>query len=172
MELFYLCAKIFFGRLIDVTLATMQTMYLVKGRRKIATILGFIDVLIWFIVVKEALNTDLESIFIALAYAGGYASGTFVGSGITNKIMKGTVSVQIITKDENKKVTSTLKENGYSASIIESKGIYNGESNYMIYAQIDNKKIREFKFLITSIDPYAFITITESKEILNGYIGK
>lgn len=172
MELFYLCAKIFFGRLIDVTLATMQTMYLVKGRRKIATILGFIDVLIWFIVVKEALNTELESIFIALAYAGGYASGTFVGSGITNKIMKGTVSVQIITKDENKKVTSTLKENGYSASIIESKGIYNGESNYMIYAQIDNKKIREFKFLITSIDPYAFITITESKEILNGYIGK
>lgn len=172
MELFYLCMKIFFGRLIDVTLSTMQTMYLVKGRRKIATILGFIDVLIWFIVVKEALNTELESIFIALAYAGGYAAGTFTGSGITKKIMKGTVSVQIITKDENNKVTSAIKENGYSASIIESKGIYNGESNYMIYAQIDNKKIREFKFLITSIDPYAFITITESKEILNGYIGK
>lgn len=172
MELLYLCIKIFLGRLIDVTLSTMQTMYLVKGRRKIATILGFIDVLIWFIVVKEALNTDIQSLWIAIAYAGGYAAGTFTGSGITKKIMRGTVSVQVITKDIKNKVTSAIKENGYSASIIESKGIYNGESNYMIYAQVDNRKLNEFKQLITKTDPNAFITVTESKEILNGYMGK
>lgn len=172
MELLCLCLKIFFGRLIDVTLSTMQTMYLVKGRRKIATILGFIDVLIWFIVVKEALNTELESVFIALAYAGGYAAGTFTGSGITKKIMRGTVSVQVITKNIKDKVTNVIKENGYSASIIESKGIYNGEANYMIYAQVDNRKLNEFKEIITKADPNAFITVTESKEILNGYLGK
>ena len=41
----------------------------------------------------------------------------------------------------------------------------------MIYAQVDNKKVKEFKKMINEIDPHAFITITESKEILNGYFG-
>ena len=42
----------------------------------------------------------------------------------------------------------------------------------MIYAQIDNKKLNEFKKIITESDENAFITVNESKEILNGYFGK
>jgi len=138
MELALLCAKIFLGRLVDVSLSTMQTMYLVKGKRSLATIIGFIDVLIWFMVVKEALNTDIQSFWIALAYAGGYAVGTYVGSGISKRVIRGTVSVQVITKN----------------------------------AQIDNRKLKDFKNMITALDENAFITVTENKEILNGYFGK
>ena len=172
MELLYLCIKIFTGRLVDVSLATMQTMYLVKGKRALATVFGFIDVFIWFLVVKEALNTDIDSIWIAFAYAGGYASGTFVGSSISNKVIKGTVSIQVITKNLENIVTNAIKDAGYSASIVECKGIHKEDTNYMIYAQVDNKKIKDFKTLVTSNDPNAFITVTESKEILNGYFGK
>lgn len=172
MELLFLCIKIFLGRLIDVTLATMQTMYLVKGKRNLATIIGFIDVLIWFVVVKEALNTDIQSIWIALAYAGGYAAGTFTGSGISKRVIKGTVSVQVITKNYKNKVIKALKNSNYSASVVECKGVHAEDTSYMIYAQIQNNKLSEFKKLITNIDPNAFITVTESKEILNGYFGK
>mgnify|MGYP004491829645 FL=1 len=42
----------------------------------------------------------------------------------------------------------------------------------MIYAQIENKKLNNFKKLITNTDKNAFITVTESKEMLNGYLGK
>ena len=42
----------------------------------------------------------------------------------------------------------------------------------MIYAQIDNRKLKDFKNMITALDPNAFITVTENKEILNGYFGK
>ncbi len=42
----------------------------------------------------------------------------------------------------------------------------------MIYAQIDNRKLKDFKKMITTLDPSAFITVTENKEILNGYFGK
>lgn len=172
MELLLLCLKIFIGRLVDVSLATLVTVYVVKGQRTKATIIGFIDVFIWFIIVKEALNTDIQSIWIALAYAGGYASGTYVGSILSQLFSKGTVSVQIITKDIKNKVTKAIKDSGYSASIIECKGIYKEDTNYMIYAQIDNKKLKDFKTLITNVDENAFITVTESKEMLNGYLGK
>ena len=172
MDLLVLCVKVFMGRLVDVSLATLVTVYVVKGQRIKATIIGFIDVFIWFLIVKEALNTDIQSIWIAVAYAGGYASGTFIGSMLSQLFNKGTVSVQIITKDIENNVTKAIKNSGYSASIIECKGIYNEEKNYMIYAQIDNKKLKTFKNLITQIDNSAFITITESKEMLNGYLGK
>jgi uncharacterized protein YebE (UPF0316 family) len=150
----------------------MQTMYLVKGKRNLATIFGFIDVFIWFLVVREALNTDLESIWIAVAYAGGYAAGTYVGSSISKKVIKGTVSVQVITKNLKGCVTKAIKDSGYSASVVECKGIHKEDKNYMIYAQVDNRKLSDFKKLITGIDKSAFITVTESKEILNGYFGK
>ncbi len=172
MELLLLCIKIFIGRLVDVTLSTLVTVNVVKGQRAKATVLGFIDVFIWFIIVKEALNTDIESIWIALSYAGGYAAGTYVGSLLSQIFNKGTVSVQIITKDIDKKVTNIIKDSGYSASIIECKGIYAQDTNYMIYAQIENKKLKDFKSLVTKIDENAFITVTESKEMLNGYLGK
>lgn len=172
MELFILCLKIFFGRLVDVSLGTLVTIYVVKNKRNLATVIGFIDVFIWFVVVKEALNTNIESIWIALSYSLGYAAGTYVGSYLSQKFNNGTVSVQIITKDSKNYVSKIIKESGYTASIIECKGLYNNEPNYMIYAQIENKKLNNFKKLITNTDKNAFITVTESKEMLNGYLGK
>ena len=172
MELLFLCIKVFLGRMVDVSLSTLQTMYLVKGKRSLATIVGFIDVLIWFIVVKEALNTDIQSFWIALAYAGGYAVGTFVGSGISKRVIKGTVSVQVITKNTKNKVLSALKHSDFAASVVECKGVHREDTNYMIYAQIDNRKLKDFKKMITTLDSSAFITVTENKEILNGYFGK
>ena len=170
--LFYLCVKIFCGRLVDVTLSTLQTMLLVKGKRNYATIIGFIDVFIWFLVVREALNTDIKSIWIALAYAGGYAAGTFTGSNLSKKVIKGTVGVQVITKNIGNKVIKAIKASGFSATYVECKGIHKEDTSYMIGAQVDNKRLDEFKSLITNIDENAFITVTESKEIMNGYFGK
>ena len=89
MELLFLCLKIFFIRICDVSLGTVRMIVTVKGKTLLASLIGFIEVLIWFLVVKEALNTDSTSIFVALSYAGGYATGTLVG---------GTLSKKFITK--------------------------------------------------------------------------
>ena len=156
----------------DVTLSTLQTMLLVKGKRNLATLIGFIDVFIWFLVVREALNTDIKSIWIALAYAGGYAAGTFTGSNLSKRVIRGTVGVQVITKNVKNKVIEAIKQSGFSATYVECKGIHEEDTNYLIGAQVNNKKLDEFKALVTSIDENAFITVTESKEILNGYFGK
>ena len=172
MTLLYLCIKIFCGRLVDVTLSTLQTMLLVKGKRNLATLIGFVDVFIWFLVVREALNTDIRSIWIAFAYAGGYAAGTFTGSNLSKRVIKGTVGVQVITKNIKNKVIDAIKQSGFSATYVECKGIHEEDTNYLIGAQVDNKKLDEFKKLVTSVDANAFITVTESKEILNGYFGK
>ena len=84
MGLFLLCLKIFFVRILDVSLGTVRTIVTIKGKTKLASMIGFVEVFIWFVIVKEALNTPETSIFIAIAYAAGYASGTAIGSIISD----------------------------------------------------------------------------------------
>ena len=103
MILFKLCITIFLTRIIDVTLATFVTVLTVKGKRLLATIIGFVDVIIWFLIVKEALNTELKSFWIALSYASGYAIGTYIGTTLSSVIINGKVSTQIILNKKEEK---------------------------------------------------------------------
>ena len=122
MELLLLCIKVFCVRILDVSLGTTRTIVMVKGKTTLASIIGFFEVLIWFLVVKEALNTDINSIWIAVAYAGGFATGTFVGGFLSNKFIKGNFGVQVILSKNDNKVVNTLRKEGYAVSVIDVKG--------------------------------------------------
>lgn len=171
MDLFLLCLKIFFGRLIDVTLATMVTMYIVKNKRIPAAIIGFIDVFIWFVIVREALVTESTSILIPLFYAGGYACGTLLGSKISSKTIKTLITVSIVTS-EDEKVTEAMEKNKFAGTILKGVGIHSKEESFIIYSQVENARLKLLEDIVKKEDPKAYIVVTESKEAFNGYFGK
>ena len=128
------------------------------------SILSFIQVIIWFIIIKIALENN--TILIALVYALGYSIGSYLASFITTKYSKKKLLVQVITCKEE--VFEVLKEKGYSVSIVNSNGLY-GSDNYIIYSFINNKRKKEIINIIKNIDHNAFITINQNKELINGY---
>ena len=83
----FLLIKIFVVRIIDVSLGTFRTILTVKGKRTYASAIGFIEVLIWFLIVREALNTDAGGIIVGIAYAGGFSTGTFIGGLLSEKFI-------------------------------------------------------------------------------------
>ena len=83
MPLFLLCIKIFIARLIDVSLGTFRTIMTIKEKDLLAALIGIIEITVWFLVVKEALNTDNNSYFIVLSYALGFSIGTYIGGKIS-----------------------------------------------------------------------------------------
>ena len=101
ISILILCIKIFLVRIIDVSLGTFRTIITVKGKALYASIIGFIEVFVWFIIVREALNTDIDSIWIAISYSLGFSTGTYIGSILSKKFIEGTLSVQIITNKYN-----------------------------------------------------------------------
>lgn len=171
MELLFLCLKIFFVRIIDVSMGTFRTIVTVKGKRLLASSIGFIEVFIWFIVVKEALNTDIDSIFIALSYSAGYATGTFMGSFLSSKILKGTIGLQVILSDTNDEIVNELRNKGYAVSVVEAKG-QNDSKKYMLFMEINSKKYSNLVKEIKVLDKNAFIVANESKYVINGYFQK
>lgn len=168
MSLFLLCTKIFIARIIDVSLATFVTILSVKGKRFVATILGFIDVIVWFLVVKEALNTNINSIWIALSYAGGYATGTFIGTTLSQKLIKGKISVQVILDHASKKEIEKIREAGYAVSEVSCTGKDNAKK-LMLFIEVDKKNLNDLKRKIKLIDNNAFIIVNETKYVENGF---
>ena len=86
--MFLLCLKIFFARILDVTLGTIKTVHIVNGNKLKSTIIAFFEVLIWFDIARTALNTDVDSIIIPIVYSAGYATGTYIGMLINSNLKK------------------------------------------------------------------------------------
>ena len=168
MTLFILCTKIFLARVFNVSLSTFVTILNVKGEKIKATIIGFIDMIIWFLAVREALNTDIESIWIALSYAGGYATGTYIGGTLSGLLIKGKISVQVILNYLPLEETEKIRDAGYAVSQIECTG-KEGSKKSMLFIEVDKKKLNELKELIKKIDKNAFIVVNETKFVENGF---
>jgi len=165
-----LCVKIFFVRILDVSLGTFRTLLTVKGKTLYASIIGFIEVIIWFLIVKEALNTDIDSIWVAVSYSGGFATGTYIGGLISKKFIRGNLTVQIITSNEYSKLVNELRDAGYAVSVLNVRGKNEDEEKYMLFIEIENKSLYHLQKLIKKLDPEAFIVVNESKYVYNGYI--
>ncbi len=155
---------IFVLKVIESFTSTISTILIIDERRIMGSILSFIQVIIWFIIIKIALENN--TILIALVYALGYSIGSYLASFITTKYSKKKLLVQVITSKEE--VFEVLKEKGYSGSIVNSSGLY-GSENYIIYSFINNKRKKEIINIINNIDHNAFITINQNKELINGY---
>ncbi len=170
MELFVLCIIIFFGRILDVSLSTVKTVLIMKNRPVIATIFSLIEISVWFLVVREALTRTEGIVWIAIAYAAGFAIGTYVGSIIATKSIKGTVRVQVITTNDDEKIIETIREKGFAVTVVSVRGKDKIKEKFMLYIEVNNKSLKCLKQLIKTIDPQAFIVVNETKFVQNGFI--
>lgn len=176
MTLFLLCLKIFCCRILDVSLSTVRMIVVVKGRSKLACVIGIFEALIWFLIVREALLFETDSILgylsIALAYAGGFATGTFVGGKCAEKFVNTNVNVQIVTSGKNDDLLEAIREAGYAITVIDINTSLFGNKKYMIWSEIKSSQLKEFKELVYFWDEKAFITVQETKIVYNGYFKK
>jgi len=172
MTTFFMCIKIFFARLIDVSLGTFRTINTVKGRDLIAALIGLVEITVWFLIVKEALNTDDNSIWIVIAYSLGFSVGTYIGGKISKRFIKSNLEVQVILSSKDDNIVTKIREEGYGVTAIEVNGSKN--EKYMLYIQIRNQSLEHLKTIIRKLDKKAFIVVNETKYVENGYfnIGK
>ena len=169
MTLFFMCMKIFFARLIDVSLGTFRTINTVKGKDLLAALIGLIEITVWFLVVKEALNTDNDSYFVVAAYALGFSVGTYIGGKISKMFIKSNLEVQVILSNKDDNIVDKIRESGYGLTAIEVKGVKNNK--YMLYIQIRGNTLEKLKKLVKKMDSKAFIVVNETKYVENGYFG-
>lgn len=167
--MFLLCLKIFLVRILDVSLGTIRTVVTVRGKNFIASLIGFIEILVWFLVAKEAINTEESSIWIAISYALGFATGTYIGGLISAKVIKTNLTLQVISSKADELI-KTLRSKNYAVTVLDIKGM-NDNTNKMLILEIEASKLSDFRNITRQIDNKAFVIVNETKYVFNGYLG-
>ena len=175
LSLWVVCLIVVFGRIFDVALASIRTVFIVKSRPVIAACIGFVEVFFWFIIVKAALDfvvtSATDTLLIALTYATGFALGTFIGCKLSSKLVKTKIDVQVVLSNKNEELIEILKQKGFGQTILNARGSNSGTETYLIQLETTNKELKELKQIIDQNDPNAFISVREVKEFVGGYFG-
>ena len=117
-----LCFKIFIARILDVSIGVIRTVELIKDHTIKAVILAFFEVLIWFIVAREALTSTDLSVMVAIFYSAGYACGTLLGSFLSKRLIKGSVCMQVISSVIKLNDIEKIIKQGYGISSLKLEG--------------------------------------------------
>jgi uncharacterized protein YebE (UPF0316 family) len=114
-------ALIFIARIMDVSLDTVRIIFINRNLRYYAAVIGFFEVLIWLMVIRQIFQ-NLGNPVCFIAYAAGFAAGNFVGINIENRISIGKVIIRIITRVEADDLIAFLRSAGYGLTIIDAEG--------------------------------------------------
>jgi uncharacterized protein YebE (UPF0316 family) len=153
MPLFIFCARI-----IDVSLGTIRIILVSKGIRGLAAVLGFIEVLIWIIAIGQIMQ-NLTNFMNYLGYASGFATGTYVGVFIENKLSIGKVVIRIITKRDSTDLLEYLLINDYHLTTMDAEGRFGNVK--IIFLVLKRKEVPQLISIINRFNPNAFYTIED-----------
>jgi len=156
---------IFLARMTDVSLGTVRIMLLNKGKRFLAPLLGFIEILIWLLAIRQ-IFLHLTNPLCYIAYAGGFAMGNFVGMHIEERLAIGHEVIRVITNKDASNLIQILNSQGYGATSIDAKG---SQGNvHVIFTIVKRSQLKEVIEIIKKYNPKAFYTVEEIKAVREG----
>ena len=158
-------ALIFLARVCDVTIGTVRLVLVARGRKIIAPILGFFEVLIWLLAIRQIMS-NLTHWITYIAFAGGYAMGNYVGMVLEEKLAVGLEVFRIITKKDSNDLMNDLKDEGYGVTCVDAQGT-TGKVN-LIFTIINRRDHKKVIKLIHRFDPKAFYSVEDIRSASEG----
>lgn len=163
------CLLVCVAKIVEITIQSLKTCMMVRGQRLKAACLGFVECMIWGLVISTIISTLGDNLLLLLFYCGGYAMGLFLGSTIEGKIALGTSNLQLIANDENTKLIITyLRQNKRGYTVFSGQGSTDRMNMILIVlARREMKKVlREIRKLC---DNRVFVVASDVSKYAGGY---
>ena len=157
---------IFALRVGDMTLDTIRVLFVVRGKKSVAWVLGFCQSLIFVIAISSVL-THLDNVYNIIGYAAGFATGNVIGMIIEGKIAIGHIQMTIISSNRGSAIAEKLRENGYGVTEIPARG--RSGTVAFLSCSVLRKDFKEAETIVLEIDPDAFVTAEEVRPIRRGF---
>ncbi|HHV85569.1 MAG TPA: DUF2179 domain-containing protein [Petrimonas sp.] len=160
---------IFFGRIVDVSLGTLRIIFVSKGEKYIAPIIGFFEVFIWVVIISQILMRA-NDLVAYLSYAAGYASGNYIGILLEQRIAYGIVLCRIYTQKSGMDLVQILNKMNFGATMTRGKGSTNEVD--IIETVIDRNQMKTLERTLTDFDTNIFYVIEDVRTKQNGIFAK
>ena len=156
---------VFGARVLDVTLGTMRIIYVSRGKKYLAPLLGFIEVFIWIAMVSQIVRSA-NNIAAYLAYAAGFAAGNFVGMHIEDRLALGTLIVRAFVQNHAGELVANLRGAGYGVTTVEGQG--SSGTVKLVYTIVKRRNLAEVLAVIHQTHPHAFLSIEDLRSTQEG----
>ncbi len=170
VDVLLICLEIFVCRIVDVSCATIRMVLTIKEKARYAALIGFLEAFLWFVVVRNALSIEGGGVAVAIAYAAGFATGTFIGGKISSRFIKINITCQIVTSSRDNDLVSAVRAQGYGLTVIDVNSSEFGGEKYLLFCEIPSTRLKELKTLVHGFDDKAFFMVQETKHVFNGFV--
>ncbi len=133
-----------------------------KGRKLAATGLGFVEALIWVLAIARVLD-GLDDPIRMIAFAAGFAAGTYLGALVEEWMALGQVLVRVISPIDSPPVADMLRENDYGATVVNGDGL-TGEVR-ITFSVVPRREVRRLSGMIHETNPEAFVTLETTTSV-------
>jgi uncharacterized protein YebE (UPF0316 family) len=145
------------ARIIDVTLDTIRTVAIVQGRRMFAAILGFIQAIVYILAIAKVL-LNMDHPVYALAYGLGFASGTYLGITIEQRLAFGQQLATLVTR-KGVQLANGLRAVGYRFA--EVKGHARDGDLTILYVDIPRREAPKLIRDAGAVDDSCFCIVND-----------
>jgi uncharacterized protein YebE (UPF0316 family) len=167
MQIILLSALLIFSlRIIDVSLATLRLLMVMRGRKGLAWIFGFFQALIFIIAIRVVL-ADIGNWQNLVGYAAGFATGNVVGMMVEERLAIGFTHVRIISSRRGNKVAEHLRGAGFAVTEISGRG--KDGTVTLLNCSVRRKRAPLVRTLVEEIDTEAMVTAENIRTIRKGF---
>ena len=160
---------IFISRVFDVSLGTLRIIFVNRGMKFVAPIIGFFEIFIWLIVIGQIMQ-NLNNITNYIAYAGGFAMGNFVGIFLEQKLAMGIVLLRIITMKNARELIAHFRGLGYRVTNVPAEA--NDGEVEIIFLPVKRKEIKNVIAAIKKYNENALYTFEDVRALSEWAIPK
>ena len=118
-------ALIFCARIVDVSCGTVRILFLVRGRRVMAALIGFFEIMVYLTVLGRIIGGGRELTFIQMVvYCAGFSAGNFIGSLPEEKLMNAYSFLELIMDrtEETDRMIDDIRADGFGATVQYGRG--------------------------------------------------
>lgn len=157
---------IFVARICDVSMETIRVIYISRGIKFLAPIIAFFEIVIWLLAM-EVIMQDLYNVANFIAFALGFATGTYVGLVIEERLSIGMVILRIITTGESEgEITRFLEAEHCGATRLDAQG--SRGTVKMIISLVNRADVPRITEFIRTVNPHAFFSIEDVRYVNEG----
>ncbi|MGD0712027.1 MAG: DUF2179 domain-containing protein [Bacteroidales bacterium] len=158
---------IFLARICDVSLDTLRLIFVSKGIKKVAPLLGFFEVLIWLLAVSQIMK-HLDNAICYIAYGSGFAMGNYIGMILEEKISIGSVMIRVVPKSDTSELVDMLRAQNYGITVVDAEGSHGNVK--IIFSVVKRDNIPGFVSIINRYNPQAFYTVEDVRSVNEGVL--
>jgi uncharacterized protein YebE (UPF0316 family) len=163
----FLLPFIIFGlRVTDMSLDTLRVLFVIRGHKVNAWILGFFQSVIWVIAISSVL-TNLSNLWTIISYGAGFATGNVVGMMIEEKLAVGHGHLRVISSTHGSAISDAIRSAGYAATEIAGRG--KDGTVAVITTSVRRRDIDRVRRRVLAVDPNAFVTVQEVRPLHRGF---